>query len=218
MYISFLRYHRAPFTLTVIGCGYRCRVTSSFLEQSLPLSTIFRNNSKARSHFAEAVALVPSLNRVLILPRVGESRIVMNGALPYCAYFDVAKLTEKVRWLSFGWYLRTSLRLHKKPTVHFLCVSEGKNDCTRPGKGGRAMIPLFVITHGVLSHLNNTFNTCLKDVEGCSEIEYGLSGHNHINAYHSLNVADLLVMNKGSVTSITPTSLKSSGPLPIPHD
>ena len=121
------------------------------------LFTAHEQLSQARNHFAEVVAVTLLLDRVLILPRVGKSMMNMWMPLPFCVYFDSKKLAGTVRWVTYEFHLRASLRLGKKPKVRYLCFTDGDNNCTRIGHMRRTLIPLLTITHGSLWNMENQF-------------------------------------------------------------
>ena len=155
--------------------------------------------SKGRLHFAEVVAVTLLLDRVLILPRVGGSQINMFSPLPFCAYFDSKKLAGTVRWVTYEFHLQTSLRLGKKPNVHYLCFAEGDNPCTKFGKMQRTVIPLLTITHGSLSNTKNQFrvlSSCAEKLNmkclAVNEERIGVFRQEHFSL---LSNDDLVVVN-----------------------
>ncbi|CAI5940810.1 unnamed protein product [Closterium sp. NIES-64] len=69
----------------------------------LAIAHLWEQLSKARLHLAEAMALARHWGRILVLPRVGSSRIGGNylprGTLPACAYFNTELIGRFVPWV-----------------------------------------------------------------------------------------------------------------------
>lgn len=103
--------------------------------------------SNARLHFAEWVYVARISNRTLVLPRVGESQIMLEGKFRFGAYFDRTKVAE---------YAKSGVVDYDDFALELARRGVWEKKC---GKGAKQVPGLFTVT-GLVSHY---LPTCIPD-------------------------------------------------------